>query len=138
MKRHLTAAILALAAIGCGSDGNANQSQSGVERMAEDLVEAQAADQPDNAPACADVYAVGRPTDEITAWHDSVEAMNGCLAADGSISIQIGTSWECPDGRTVHQIGDLGWGFSGDVWHGPDEPEPYADCVLAGTDPQHP
>lgn len=88
----------------------------------------------EGAPPCSEMFAAGRPVAEVLAAQEA----GPCLDPDGEVIIVGVGSWECPDGTKVHQIGDFGWGRDGQRWQGPDVPEPYADCVLPGTDAQHP
>jgi hypothetical protein len=96
----------------------------------------------ESAPACSDVYAPGRPTGDVLADHNSEAMAGGCTADDGTPSLFMATSFECTPAsgqpRAVYDVSGQGWGFGGDVWQPEGSPESYVDCVLAGTDPQHP
>lgn len=84
---------------------------------------------------CTDRFTPGRPTADVVA--DLADPQQPC-DNNGEATYLISTSWPCPDGTTVHQVDPWGWGRDGDVWHAQTDPAPYADCVLPGTDPQHP
>lgn len=88
----------------------------------------------DNPPPCTDLIAPGRRVEQVLSEIDT----GPCLDAKGDTYIAITVSWDCPDGSTVHQIGEYGWGRTGQTWNGPEVPEPYGDCVLPGADPAHP
>lgn len=88
----------------------------------------------DDAPPCADMFAPGRLVADVIA---DVETDGLCTDGDETM-MNVRVSWGCLDGAEVHQVSDWGWGRDGDVWQGPDVPELYADCVLPGTDAQHP
>lgn len=87
----------------------------------------------DSAIPCAEVFTPGRPTEQVLAANDTAP----CTDPNGDILINVVVSWDCPDGTKVHQVQDYGWGRDGQTWQAPDTPEPYADCVLPGTDAQH-
>lgn len=77
--------------------------------------------------ACEDVYAEGRPTEDVL---DDYESSGGtCANGDRLLAPLLGTE-DCADGREVH-YNDLGYGIDGDTWH---EYEPGAELVPpAGT-----
>lgn len=108
--------LLALAACSSGDDG--------VQRFDdEEVVE--------ELTPCAEMLKPGRLTEDVVA------DLATCVEEDGAFA-PVPMSWDCPDGSTIHQVSNYGWGRTGDFWQGPDVPEPYVDCVLPGTDAQHP
>jgi hypothetical protein len=131
----LIVATVTVLTIGCSGDDDSS--------LRPDLSEPGAAEEEaaeesaQEAPSCADVFAPGRPTADVLAdWN--AEGSEGCMSDDGGLVAQPMVFWDCPDGTTVHTASGYGWGFSDDVWQAAGTPEPYADCVLPGTDPQHP
>jgi hypothetical protein len=138
MRTNLTIASAVLAAVALSACGRDSDEPNLVERAVEEATEGTEATEPAAGPdpaACSELYAAGRPTADVIA--DS-EASGLCERAPGDFLIAAHMSWDCPDGRTVHVASDeWGWGFSDDAWQ-VGVPEPYADCVLPGTDGQHP
>jgi hypothetical protein len=97
---------------------------------------AEMAEAAEDARPCGEVFAPGRPVADVLAEAD---ASGMCERGPDDRLLTGFVTWDCPDGTTIHQASDgQGWGRDGQTWQGPDVPEPYADCVLPGADPQHP
>lgn len=131
MRAVAAAAMIAVALTAC-SGGADKDDNAAVDVDLGDVAEAQA-----DARPCAEAFTPGRPVADVLAEGDDPGVCTGESTDD--LIIMGFASWDCPDGTTVHQAPTgYGWGLDGQTWQGPDVPEPYADCVLPGTDAQHP
>jgi hypothetical protein len=69
--------------------------------------------------ACEDVFADGRPTDEISDFEST------CVDAAGGSSYVVSIVYDCDDGRQL-TFNDYGWGYSGEAWHSPYDEKIFA------------
>lgn len=67
------------------------------------------------APACADVFAPGRLTDDVIADYNAT----ACLNDQGSVYVTGVVSKLCADGTTRYYVEGYGFGTAGQPWQAP-------------------
>lgn len=116
MRRLIVLLAAAVLLVGCGDDQPATDADGG--ELNEADVEA-IQDAIADAPPCEDLFADGRPVDEILEHLDT----SGVCVEDGE-PIVVGLAYiDCDTRDADLYYGDRGWGITGDRWHAEPDPE---------------